>query len=278
MIKTISYWSFQNGLANTHPIADALKEAKDTGYKGLELCIGTDGVLSHTTTQAECEAIRKLIDASGITVQTLGCGYTWGFNPASEDPAIRKKAIDLHAAALQRAAWLGIDSMLYVPAVVKSPISSDIVRYDRVIERLNVAVKQLLEVAEKVKVELCLENVWNGLFYSPLEMIQFIDQYKSKYWGVYFDVGNVLGYHQHPPHWIELLGNRIKRVHIKDYKEAQGGLGAFCDLGAGNVPWKCSIEALRKIGYNKTVVAEMIPWDQTVLARTSVAMDKILAL
>jgi hexulose-6-phosphate isomerase len=91
-------------------------------------------------------------------------------------------------------------------------------------------------------------------------------------------VGNVLGYHQHPPHWIELLGKRIKRVHIKDFKQSQGNLGGFCDLMAGDVPWAESIKALRKVGYDKTIVAEMIPWDPAVLARTSVAMDKILSL
>ena len=278
MIKCISYWSMKDGLANTHPIADALETCKELGYQGLELCVSTDGVITDETSQTDCEAIRGKIENAGIVVETLASGMSWAFNPTSDDAKVRKRSLELHAAALQRAAWLGCKAMLFVPGVVKSPISEDIVRYDRAKQRAGEAVAQLLETAEKVGVDLCVENVWNGLFYSPLEFIEFVDSFGSERCGVYFDVGNVLGYHQHPPHWIELLGRRIRRVHIKDFKESIGSLAGFCDLLAGDVPWEASMQALKKIGYDKTVVAEMIPWDPGVLARTSAALDTILAM
>jgi hexulose-6-phosphate isomerase len=170
--------------------------------------------------------------------------------------------------------------MLMVPGVVKSPISPDIVRYDHALQRCREAVSQLLPVAERAGVELCLENVWNGFFYSPLELRDFIDSFQSKWLGVYFDVGNGLGYHQHPPHWIELLGERIKRVHVKDFTENFNWTGgySFCALGAGQVPWPETMAALRKIGYDKTLVAEMLPYDPGNLARTKAAMDVIVGL
>ena len=280
MIKAISYWSLKNGLSGTHPIQDALATAKAEGFKGLELCIGPEGVLTPTTSQAECEAIRRTIDQSGITVQTLASGMSWGLNPTSDDPKIRAQAVELHAAALQRAAWLQCDGLLFVPGVVKSPISPDVIRYDVALQRARDAVGKLLEVAEKVQVDLCIENVWNGFLLSPLELAQFVDSFQCDRLGVYFDVGNGLGYHQHPPHWIELLGKRIKRVHIKDFKENFDWLGAysFCNLLEGQVPWAQVMEALRSIGYDKTLVAEMLPWDPGILGRTSSALDRILEM
>lgn len=278
MIKTISYWSMKDGLTNTHPIEDAMKQAKAAGFAAIELAIGTDGVLHTGSTQADCEKIRATADKIGIKLETLAAGITWGCNPTSNDPAIRKRSIELHSAGLQRAAWLGVETMLFVPGVVKSPISPDIVRYDHAVQRCREACKSLLETAEKVGVNLGIENVWNGMFYSPLEFAQFVDDLKSKRAVIYFDAGNVLGYHQHPPFWIELLGKRINRVHIKDFKESIGGLAGFCDLLAGSMPWKETVAALRAIGYNKTIVAEMIPWDPAVLARTSAALDTILAM
>jgi L-ribulose-5-phosphate 3-epimerase len=280
MIKAISYWAMKDGLAGTHPIDDALATAKAAGYTGLELCIGTEGVLSTETSQADCEIIQSQIQASGIAVETAAAGLSWGVNPTSNDPAVRKQSIELHAKALQRAAWIGAKAMLMVPGVVKSPISADIVRYDHALERCREAVTQLLETAEEVGVDLCLENVWNGLFYSPVEFADFIDSFGSDRLGVYFDVGNVLGYHQHPPHWIELLGKRIKRVHIKDYTENFNWTGGytFCGLGAGQVPWPETMAALREIGYDRTLVAEMLPWDSSLLARTSAAMDVIMEM
>lgn len=276
MIKSISYWSLKQGLDNTHPLADALAETKEAGFAGLELSVAPEGVITPTTDQATCEKYRSQIEESNLVVETMASGMSWGFNPTSEDPQVRKKSIELHAGALQRAAWLGCKALLFVPGVVKSPISTDLIRYDKAVQRGRQAVSQLLEVAEKVGVDLCVENVWNGLFYSPLELGDFVDSFKSERLGVYFDVGNVLGYHQHPPHWIELLDRRIKRVHIKDFKQSVGTLEGFCDLLEGDVPWEQSMAALRKIGYDKTIVAEMLPWKEGQLQRTSAAMDKIL--
>ena len=278
MIKAISYWSVENGLAGTHPIDDALQQAASSGFAAMELCIATEGAFHIRMAQTECDAIRSLVEASGVGVQTVATGLSWAFNPTSNDAATRNKSVELHAAALQRAAWIGAEAMLMVPGVVKSPISPDIVRYDHAVDRCREAVTKLLDTAEKVKVDLCLENVWNGLFYSPLEFADFIDSFKSERLGIYFDAGNGLGYHQHPPHWIELLGSRIKRVHIKDFTENFGFAGgySFCDLMAGQVPWPQTMAALREIGYDRTLVAEMMPWDASLLARTSAAMDVIL--
>jgi len=279
MIKSISYWAFENGMAGTHSIEDALAEAKEAGFEGLELAIGTEGVLHTAMTENECREIRKKIDESGLIVQTTATGISWGLSPTSNDPETRRESIELHKAALQITAWLGCEAMLMVPGVVKSPISTDIIPYDMAVERCCEAVKELLIIAEKVNVDICLENVWNGLFYSPIEFANFIDSFASDRCGIYLDVGNLLGYQQHPPHWITYLGSRIKRVHIKDFTDNFNWTGAysFCDIGAGQVPWQETIQALKKIGYNKTIVAEMMPWDQSLIARTSVAVDKILS-
>lgn len=280
MIKAITYWSTKDGLAGTYPIDKAVADVKAAGFGCIELAVGTAGVLHTETTRTECDTIRGHLDRGGVQCQTVGAGLTWGVNPTSNDAEVRARSIKLHAAALERTAWLGAKAMLMVPGVVKSPISPDIVRYDIAIERCREAVKQLLETAEKVGVDLCLENVWNGMFYSPLEFAAFVDSFKSIRLGIYFDVGNGLGYHQHPPHWIELLGKRIKRVHIKDFTENFNWTGgySFCDLGAGQVPWAETMAALRAIGYDKTLVAEMLPWDPAILQRTSAAMDVLMKL
>ena len=279
MIKTISYWSLEGGLENTLPIKEALQCAKGNGFEALELCIGMTGVLNCETTKAECEEIRKVIDDSGIKVETLASGMSWGTNPASNDPDVRASAIDLHKAALERASWLGLEALLFVPGVVQSPICPDeCVRYDQAFERASIAVAALLQVAESCGVDLLLENVWNGLFYSPIEFAVFIDSFKNDRLGIYFDAGNVLGYHQDPAHWIQILGHRIRRVHIKDFKKSVGTLAGFCDLLDGDVPFGRVMDALGEIGYEKTIVAEMIPWNEGLLERTSGAMDKIFQM
>jgi hexulose-6-phosphate isomerase len=279
MIKTISYWSLDNGLEGTGPIDAALQQAKSHNFPAVELAIAEQGVLTPQTDEKTCTEYRKLAEKHGIAVHTLASGITWGCCPSHPDPAVRKKSVELQSAALQRAAWLGCQSMLFIPGAVKIPWDNTYapVRYDKAAQWAKEAVRQMAPIAEKTGVELCIENVWNGLFPSPLELAAFVDSFHSEKVGIYFDVGNLLNYHQHPPHWIEILGQRIKRVHFKDFKTSVGTMAGFCDLLEGDVPWPQTMQALKSIGYNKTVVAEMIPSSNAILAKTSQTMDKILA-
>ena len=277
MIKGISYLSFENGLSNNESIESALSQTKKNGFDALELSVSSEGIINTNTSKAECEIIRKKIDDSGIFVDSIATGMSWGVSPTSNDRSIREKSIKLHQDALKVASFLDCKALLFVPGVVKSPISPDIVRYDKALDRLREAINQMLPIAEDLNVDLCMENVWNGFFYSPIELRDFVDSFDSDRLGVYLDIGNLIGYQQYPPHWVELLNSRIKRVQIKDFQENFDWTGSFsfCDIGAGDVPWKETIEALNAIQYKSTIIAEMLPWDETILSRTSAAMDQL---
>jgi hexulose-6-phosphate isomerase len=277
LIKGISYLSFENGLSNNEPIESALSQTKSNGFDALELSVSNEGVINTNTSKTECVTIRQQIDDSGVFVDSIATGMSWGISPTSDDEVVRKNSIRLHQEALKVASYLECKALLFVPGVVKSPISSEIVRYDRALDRLRDAINQLLPIAEDLDVDLCMENVWNGLFYSPIELRNFVDSFNSDKLGVYLDIGNLIGYQQYPPHWIELLNSRIKRVQIKDFQENFDWTGSFsfCDIGTGDVPWKETIEALKTINYQNTIIAEMLPWDETILSRTSAAMDQL---
>jgi len=280
MKKYISYWSMPGGTSAQCPVTEAAKAAADAGFEGIELAIDTGGEFSIASTKAVCERYAQAVRDAGLEGAVAATGLTWGLSPTDPDPDTRKKSIDAHAAALQRAKWYGAQAMLMVPGVVNVPwnASHEPVPYDKAVEWAGEAAKQLSKIAEELDIDLCLENVWNGMFYSPLEFRDFIDGIGSSRVGVYFDVGNVLGYHQDPVFWINHLGERIKRVHIKDFNNDVGGMAGFCDLLEGDVPFPECMAALRQIGYDKSVVAEMMPPDDTLLERTNAAMDKIFEM
>ena len=89
MLKAISYWSMENGLAGTHSISVALHQAKSAGFEGLELCIGVEGILTPTTSRQDCERIRRMIDQSGVVVETMASGMSWAFSPTSNNEQVR---------------------------------------------------------------------------------------------------------------------------------------------------------------------------------------------
>ncbi|MBT3456900.1 MAG: sugar phosphate isomerase/epimerase [Thiotrichales bacterium] len=277
MIKGISYLSFENGLSNNESIESALIQTQSNGFEALELSVSNEGVINTNLSDSECSAIRQKINDSGVFVDSIATGMSWGISPTSDDAGVRKNSIKLHQDAIKVASHLDCKALLFVPGVVKSPISPEIVRYDRALDRLREAINQMLPIAEDLDVDLCMENVWNGFFYSPIELRDFVDSFESNKLGVYLDIGNLIGYQQYPPHWVELLNSRIKRIQIKDFQENFDWTGSFsfCDIGTGDVPWKETISALKSIQYKSTIIAEMLPWDETILSRTSAAMDQI---
>ena len=108
-------------------------------------------------------------------------------------------------------------------------------------------------------------------------MRDFIDKIGSDYVKVYFDVGNTqfIGF---PEHWIKILGSRIARIHMKDFKEAIGNLDGFCELLEGNVNFPAVMKALREVGYDKYLTAEInyIPCEtDRVVVDTYKAMTEI---
>lgn len=280
MIPAINYWSFEGGLDGTRSVRDAAEEAKAAGFEAIELCIAESGVLSVHSTLDDCRRLRRDVESAGLRLETVASGMSWGCSPTHPDPATRKRAIDLHLRALERAAWLGCRSMLYVPGAVSIPWDRGypFVPYLDAVNRAREAASALATRAETLGVELCIENVWNGLFYSPIEFRDFIDSIGSIWVGAYLDVGNCMGQHQYPPHWVEILGKRVRRVHVKDFKRAVGTLDGFCDLLEGDQPWPATLAALREIGYDQTLTAEMIPFMPGRIQKTGQAMHKILSL
>ena len=52
-----SYWIFEGGLEGTLPVNSAMEQARQLVFDAFELGIASLGVLTHQTTNAECETI-----------------------------------------------------------------------------------------------------------------------------------------------------------------------------------------------------------------------------
>ncbi|HEY3411499.1 MAG TPA: sugar phosphate isomerase/epimerase family protein [Armatimonadota bacterium] len=277
MNKGISRWSIPAEI----PLEEAMRQAREAGFEGLELSFDAAGDLDFTTTQAQAEAVRSLADRVGIGIAGLATGYHWEHPLTSGDPSKRTAGISAVDKMLDIAKWIGVDAILVVPGAVDVFFlpGSEVVPYDVAYQLSKDAIGGLVKKAEANKVAIGLENVWNKFLLSPLELRDFIDSFGSEYVGSWFDVGNVLntGY---PEHWIPILGKRIKRVHVKDFKTAIGNANGFCDLGEGDVNWPAVTAALNAIGYDGWVTAEMIPTYSVFPAGTvyaaSMGLDYIL--
>ena len=156
---------------------------------------------------------------------------------------------------------------------------SEIVYYEDAYKRAKEYISKAIDTAEKYKVSIGIENVWNKFLISAMEMRNFIDEFNSDYIGSYLDVGNVI-YMGYSEQWIKVLGKRIKKIHFKDFRREVGTLGGFVDLLAGDVNYPAVLEALNEIGYDSYCTAEMIPsykyYSYQLIYNTSSSMDAIL--
>jgi len=274
--KGINIWSFRGGLSPREYIS----MAKDAGYDGIEFALDETGIISLDSSDNEIKEIKRIAEGEGLETPSLASGLYWKYPLTSSNEATREKAKDIVKRQLDVAALLGADTILVVPGLVGADFipGGEVTEYDVAYDRSLEALTELKGYAEKTKVNIGLENVWNKFLLSPLEMRDFVDKIDSPYVGVYFDVGNVL-FSGYPEHWIKILGNRIKKVHFKDFKVSVGNINGFVDLLSGDVNYPAVVEQLEKVGYDDFVIAEMGVYknypDQTVYT-TSIAMDKIL--
>lgn len=261
MKKGINYWAFPADKTGS-PIGqiNAMKRAKELGYDCLELTVEAEGELTGKTSREEALALRKAADAIGIELATVASGLAWGESPSDPDPAIRARAVESYKRSLELCSWLGAKTLLYLPGMVSACFVPGYAPqpYELVAQRAKDAVQALLPTAQKFKVTLAIENVWNRFLLSPVEMRSFIDQFESPWVGSYFDVGNVMLY-GHPDDWIRTLGKRIAAVHLKDFRVNVGNLDGFVDLLSGDVDFWSVMATLREVGYQGPYTAEIVP-------------------
>jgi len=277
MLKSISMWALKD--FEKRPAKELFAEAKEHGFDGIEVVIGNAGHLTPDTTQGQCKELVKTAEKVGIRISSLGSGLGWGHPLSTTDTEARKKAIDVLKKSLRVGGWLGIDCILLVPGVVSGlgAKGKEHTPYDVAYKNMQSAIRDCVSTAEKARVKIGVENVWNKVLLTPLEMRDFIDGCGSTWAAAYLDVGNMIvtGYAED---WIRILGKRVACVHFKDFKRDVGTLAGFCDLLEGDVNYPEVMKAFREIGYDGACVAEFFGLDSAGLGKVSAAMDKILAM
>ena len=277
MYSQISIWAFRD-----RKIMEAMTMARQAGFAGIELAIGETGEITPDTPANELHNYAAAAKACGLKIGSVASGMLWGVNPASKDKATRDRAVELTKKSLAATAELGAKHLLVLIGHVDVFFmpGSEVVPYDDCYKRSLDFCREIGKAAAKLGVTACVENVWNRFLLSPMEFAEFIDTVKSKAVGVYFDVGNVWNF-GYPQHWIEILGKRIGRVHVKDFRRAVGNANGFCNLLDGDVPLKESLRLLKKVRYSGPVTAEVAPGredvdDMAFLNRTAERLASLL--
>lgn len=249
-------------------LLDKFRLLKDLGFDGVELDSPNDFVLKE---------VQQARDKTGLAIPGVVDSAHWRDTLSHPDAKVRAKGVEALKTALRDARAYGATTVLLVPAVVNKEVS-----YDDAYKRSQAEIRRVLPVAEKLGVKIAIEDVWNNFLMSPLEMARYVDELRSPFVGVHFDIGNVVNYGW-PEQWIRILGKRILKLDLKGFSRAKADKegkwkGFEVELFTGDCDWPAVMKALREIKYVGWGCAEIRAGDRDYLKRVAKGMDDIFAL
>jgi L-ribulose-5-phosphate 3-epimerase len=247
-------------LPKTMSYADRFQMARDAGFEETECGTEPDEKIA--------EEIRKAATGAKIRIHSVMNSDHWKYPLSSADPEVVAKCVKGMENSLRNASLWGADTVLLVPAVVNPETS-----YADAWKRSQAQIRKMLPMAEKLKVIIAVEEVWNKFLLSPIEFARYVDDFQSPYLKAYFDVGNVVLY-GYPQDWIRTLGNRIAKLHLKDFQFKQGH-AEWVPLREGDINWKEIYSALNEIGYRGSATVELPGGDLPYLTEVSRRVDLI---
>jgi hexulose-6-phosphate isomerase len=260
------------------PTEETLKSWKAAGFEGMESDVWQ-------IAPKAASAARKVAEKLGMQIHSVLYGWA-NFN---REDAVAKDIADVEV-ALRACRGYGADALLLVPCRIgptkdsplpmpqpwefeiefdrktghvqrvaagdNSAYKAYIEAHNQAVDASRKAVEKLIPVAEKTKVIIALENVWNSLWVKPAIFQSFIASFGSPWVQCYFDIGNHVRYAP-PEEWIRTLGKLIVKCHVKDFRlNPDGHGGRFVDPRDGSVDWPVVRKELDKLGYNGWMTIE----------------------
>lgn len=264
----VNQWCFPE----EYDLERCLRLTAGSGFQGFEANLGEPGGpgaggaivssavegsvparLTTESTEAEVAALRRWAGQLGLTLHSLSTALHWTYPLTAADERVRERGVEIVERMLALAKAAGAEAILVVPGLVTEEVSYQ-VAYGRSLEALRYLARQ----AEVEGVTIGVENVWNRFLLSPLEMRRFLEEVGSERVKAYLDIGNVLAF-GYPEQWVEVLGELICQVHVKDFRLDVGNIHGFAPLGHGDVPWERVMSALRRAGYAGHLTVELPP-------------------
>jgi hexulose-6-phosphate isomerase len=254
--KAVKYGMIQGGRTTR----DKFEMAKRCGFAGVE--VDSPGALNR-------RAAAKASADTGVKIHGVIDSVHWNLPLSDPDAKVREEGLFALLQALDDAAYFGADTVLLVPGVARNGVS-----YEQCWERSQAEVKKALPQAEKQKVKIAIEVVWNDFITKPEQLIEYVDSFKSDWVGAYFDCSNMIKYGVPPAEWIRKLGKRMFKFDFKGYSKSK----QWVAIGEGDEDWPEVVKALGEIGYDGWATAEVAGGNEEYLKKLSATMDKVLGL
>lgn len=246
---------------------ETLELCKDAGYEAVELVFDERSDLAIDMTDDEIRKVGERCRAAGVEVSSVIAWYNDRGNMLSRHAGERETAKRGLIRSLEIAGVIGSGAVLLHPGQLTAEGT-----YQQAWDDFVRDMREVAKVAEANQAAIAIENVWNKFLLSPKEIRELVDEIASPWVGVYLDTANMMAY-GFPEHWIRELGERIKRVHFKDFVRRDH---KFVPLTEGDTDWPQVMKELAAIGYTEPVIHE-VGGDREVLIEMARRMRQIVS-
>jgi L-ribulose-5-phosphate 3-epimerase len=248
-------------------VLEKFRVMKEAGFEGVEPM----GAMNR-------DEVLAAFKETGLKAASVCDHIHWVKPLSAPDEATRKLGLDGLLLSLHDAHAYGAGSVLLVPGIARDGVS-----YEQCWERSIVEIKKAIPVAKELGVKISIENVGNNFITTPEQAVAYLDAINSEWVGWHFDIGNVGRNYGPAERWIQVLGKRIVRIHVKDFSTTPatpGARGERPKLLDGGTNWPAVMAALDRAGYQGWAISEQ-PGNQAADVETArdlaQRMDKIFA-
>ena len=224
-------------------VLEKFRVMKEAGFEGVEPMGGMNR-----------DEVLAAFKETGLEAASVCDHIHWTKPLSAPDEATRKLGLDGLLQSLRDARAYGAGSVLLVPGIARDGVS-----YEQCWERSIVEIKKAIPVAKELGVKISIENVGNNFITAPEQARDYLDAINSEWVGWHFDIGNVGRKYGPAERWIEVLGKRIVRIHVKDFSSTPTASGSRSErprLLDGETNWPAVMSALDRAGYQGWAITE----------------------
>jgi hexulose-6-phosphate isomerase len=250
------------------PVLEQFRAMKEAGFEGVEPMGGMNQ-----------EEVLAALKDTGLEAASVCCHTHWATPLSAPTELTRRLGLRGLEQSLRDAHAYGATSVLLVPGVVR-----DGVTFQECWDRSIAEISKVLPLAKELRVKIAIENVGNDFIMAPEQAVGYLDAIGSEMVGWHFDIGNA-GRVGPAEKWIQQLGQRILKIHVKDYSAKPADPAAKQKvrpkLLEGDTNWPAVMQALDQAGYSGWAISEQpASQSESVEAAHDLAqrMDRIFAL
>src|SRR3954467_14958665 len=182
-------------------VLEQFRAMREAGFEGVEPMGGM-----------KRDEVIAAFKATGLQAASVCCHTHWEKPLSAADEATRKIGLDGLLTSLRDAKAYGAGSVLLVPGVARNGVT-----YRECFDLSVVEIRKAIPVAKETGVRISIENVGNNFIVKPEQAGEYLDAITSAWVGWHFDIGNA-GHIGPADRWINVIGKRINRIHVKDYR------------------------------------------------------------